>query len=135
MSDHHNIREQVNEDGDVFRYLVLDGGGQYSNLDCIGKAEQASRAFGRWFYRSMLTATRWSDPALSESDTERLGWVLDEMETYIASARQGLAERQGARRREEKIKALRLIAGRTPEEAEAYLAKADELERETGGES
>lgn len=128
----HRIQESTNADGDVFRHLVLDGGGQYSNLDCIGKTEQASRAFGRWFYRSMLTATKWSDPVLSESDTERLGWMLDEMETYIASARQGLAERQEAQRRVEKVKALRRIAGRTPEEAEAYLAKADELERERG---
>jgi hypothetical protein len=72
----------------------------------------------------------WSDPTLSESDTERLTWLLDDMEAAIGSARQGLAERQGARRREAKVKALRRIAGRTPEEAEAYLAKAAELERE-----
>lgn len=125
-----DIEERVNRDGDVFRYLVLDGGGRYSNLDCIGKTEQGMRAFQRWFHRSMVTATKWSDPHLSESDTERMGWLLDDMETYISSARQGLAEREGARRREEKIKALRQIAGRTPDEAEAYLAKADELERE-----
>jgi hypothetical protein len=126
----HNIEERSNDDGDVFRWLVLDGGARYSNLDCIGKAEQASRAFSRWFHRSMLTATMWSDPTLSESDTERLTWLLDDMEAAIGSARQGLAERQGARRREAKVKALRRIAGRTPEEAEAYLAKAAELERE-----
>lgn len=124
------IHERANEDGDVFRYLVLDGGNQYGNLECIRKAEQASRAFSRWFYRSMVTTTKWSDPDLNEFEADRLGDLLDDMETYIGSAREGLAERQAVRQREQKVKALRNIAGRTPEEAEAYLAKADELERE-----
>jgi hypothetical protein len=124
-----NIKERSNEDGDVFRYLMLDSGTQYSNLDCINRVEQSSRGFQRWFYRAIQTATVWADPRLAESDTERLGWLLDEMETYISSARQGLAKREASRRREEKIKALRQIAGRTPDEAEAYLSKADELER------
>jgi hypothetical protein len=127
------IHEQDNGRGDIFRDIVVGTGTKYttySNLDCISKTEQASRAFGRWWSRSLMTATIWADPALSDSDTERLGWLLDDMESQIISARRALAERQEAQRREEKIKALRRIAGRTPEEAEAYLAKADELERE-----
>lgn len=132
------IHERANDDGDVFRYLVLDSGSRCSNLDCIQKTEQAMRGFQRWFHRSLETATVWTSPDLAASDNERLRWLLDDMESYLASARQALAEREGRRRREEKIKALRAIAGRTPDEAEAYLAKADELERAettTGGRS
>lgn len=39
-----------------------------------------------------------------------------------------LDELEGVDRRQERIAQLREVAGRTPQEAAAYLAKADELE-------
>lgn len=126
------IEERTNDDGDVFRYLVLESGSRYSNLDCIQKTEQSLRGVQRWFHRSLETATIWSDPSLAESDNDRLRWLLDDLEGYLHAARKALADREGRQRRAEKIRALRQIAGRTPDEAAAYLAKADELERGEG---
>ena len=128
------IHQQSNDAGDVFRSLVTDSGSLYGNLECRRKAEQATRAFERWFQRTLETATVWADPDFVSDDAEQLGWVLDDLERVLRMARSKLEAREGVQREERKIAALRQTAGRSPDEAATYLAKADELERALRGE-
>jgi hypothetical protein len=54
---------------------------------------------------------------------------VDDLEHYVAALRAHLGELHGKHSTRERIALLRDTSGRTPEEAEAFLRKADELER------
>jgi len=63
-------------------------------------------------------------------DWEQIEWMLDDVQAFVNLWRKEVEKRTGQRTRQERIDHLRLVAGRTPEEAALYRAKADELERE-----
>jgi hypothetical protein len=65
-------------------------------------------------------------------DLEQIEWALDSMDAYLHAVREHLEKERGVKSREERIALLRNVSGRTPEEAEAFLKKADELERRGG---
>lgn len=53
----------------------------------------------------------------------------DAAQEYVEGIVAKLAERRGVAKRQKRIEMLENVAGRTPEEAEAYLAKAKEMRR------
>ena len=110
-------------------YIADDTKKTFSHDECRRRAEQADRALSRWFSRAMATVS--SGDGMDEHDLERLEWFLDNIATWLENANQALDARRGVKRLEERIKALRSISGRTPEEAEAFLAKAAQLENGT----
>ena len=67
---------------------------------------------------------------MNKHEMERLRYLLDDMQTYVEVVQQELDRIEGLDRRADRIKALRNIEGRTPEEAAAFLAKAAQLEGE-----
>ena len=56
-------------------------------------------------------------------------WALDDLRTLLRLMEEEYAKRDAGIRSNERIRQLRNVRGRTPEEAAAYRAKADELER------
>lgn len=74
------------------------------------------------------------DMEMRADDLERLEWFVDDIERWAASLREHIDKLRGpdlSKRR--RIELLRNNKGRTPEEAAAYRAKADQLEKEMDG--
>ncbi len=126
MSEWDLIEERRNREGDTFRSA------EHGLLQLRVRAARESSPLG---VRPVVQSHRQDAHRLGgprhERRRERLRWLLDDMRDYVEVASRHLDELDGKDRREERIKALRRIAGRTPEEAAAYLAKADQLERTT----
>jgi hypothetical protein len=124
------IREFRSDDGDVFKRLKLDGGKKwYSWYDCEHRLKLAGWQVAHWFERALSTRTDWTDAESRKDDLDHLRWRLDEITTIIERAQQELDKLEGVSRKAERIAKLRNVTGRYPEEAAAFLAHADRLER------
>lgn len=117
----------------MWKWYVSDSGTEYSHRDCVSRMEAAVRNSHRWFSRAVQTLSEWDDPDMREHEAQDLRWALDDMATYVMAVRQELDRIEGVNRKAERIKALREVGGRTPEEAALYLRKAAELEAENDG--
>jgi hypothetical protein len=124
------------EERNGFKYLRTPSGKLYTFNDMIHKADLAEHAFARAIARAFKLRPDWpGEPERATyraMDLEQIEWALESMEAYIAAAREHLEKERGIKSREERIALLRNVSGRTPEEAEAFLKKADELERRGG---
>lgn len=124
--------EKVIESDGGFKYLRMPSGKLYSFEEAIHQADLAETAFARAISRAFRLRPDWpGEPdraAYREDDFERIEWALESMEAYLTSAREYLDEQRGVKTQEERIALLRNTSGRTPEEAEAFRKKADELE-------
>jgi hypothetical protein len=125
------IQEHRSDDGDVFKYLVMDSGRRYTHNDCEHQLKLAGWTMQRWFARALATLTDWRDPEDRKLDIEHLRWRLDDIAAFVEGAQQELDQREGVSKKAERIAKLRNVTGRTPEEAAAFLAKAALLEGES----
>lgn len=127
-------RIETNERG--FKYLRMPSGKLVSFEGAIHAADLAESAFARAISRAFKLRPDWTgEPdraTYREMDFERIEWALEGMEAYISAVREFLNKERGVKSQEERIAALRNVEGRTPEEAAAFLRKADELERRLG---
>lgn len=105
------------------KFIRLKSGRLFSFWDAITAGESAQSALVRAFSRAFkLAADDW--------DLERIEYRIDGLELWIAAVRAELEKRRGHRKQEDRIALLRNTTGRTPEEAEAFHRKADELEEQ-----
>jgi len=125
MSEGHIIERTG--DGYTFRYYESKGGKRYSHFDCERRLEAATNAMQRWFSRAIRTRTTQGDAEQDRYELERLRSAADELAEYAAIVQRELDRLEGVDRKAERVKALRMVEGRTPEEAAAFLAKADQL--------
>lgn len=121
------IIERTNE-GYTFRYYESEKGTQYTHYDCERRLNAAKNAMYRWFSRTLKTRTDSGDAEQNSYDLKRLRWVADEIAQYAEVMHREIDRLEGVDRKAERIKSLREIQGRTPAEAAAFLAKADQLE-------
>lgn len=121
------IIERTN-DGYTFRYYESQGGTRYTHYDCERRLTAAKNAMYRWFSRTLKTRTDSGDAEQNSYELKRLRWIAEEVAQYAEVMQRELDRLEGTDRLAERVKALRQVAGRTPEEAAAYLAKADALE-------
>jgi hypothetical protein len=114
----------------------MPSGKMYSFAHVMHQADLAEHAFARAISRAFKLRPDWpGEPdraAYREMDLEQIEWALDSMDAYLHAVREHLEKERGVKSREERIALLRNVSGRTPEEAEAFLKKADELERRGG---
>lgn len=109
-----------------YKYIRLKGQGRKPGRligfwDAMRAAEAAHTDLGRAVSRVFkLAADDW--------DLERLESFVWNLESDIAAIRKEIERRQGVKTQRERIAALRLTTGRSPEEAAIFHAKADELE-------
>jgi hypothetical protein len=130
MSDYDRVEERKVDDDVTFRCFVIDRTGtRYSHSECERRLKTAVSTMMRWFHRAIVTRSLWRDPDMNADELERLRWVLNDLQTYVEVVQRELDRLAGVDRRAERIKSLREISGRTPEEAALYLSKADALER------
>lgn len=117
-------------EGYTFRYWESDKGTVYSNFDCERRLEAAVWAVSRWFARCVRTRTTHPDPAEDRDDLQMraVRWKIEKLAEHAQMMLTQLDELEGVDRKRERVKALRRVAGRTPAEAAAYLAKAAQLE-------
>lgn len=120
------IIERVS-DGFTFRYYESAAGKQYTHYECERRLDAAKNAMERWFSRTIRTRTMTGDAEQDGFDLQRLRWVADDIAMYAAHIQRELDRLEGVDRKAERIKALRVVEGRSPEEAALFLAKADEL--------
>jgi Lon protease-like protein len=133
MSEWDRIHEQRMDHGvvrwiDVRRGILDRQPRRYTHYECERRLAAADRAFSRWFARTVNTRTTWDDPDMNAHEIRQLRDRLADMRSYVEHAERHLDTLEGVDRRAERIRQLRDVAGRTPEEAAAYLAKAAELE-------
>lgn len=113
----------------TFKFLVTDRGQEYSHDECERRLKTAVRGTQRWFSRSLRTLTDWNDKYMRDDEIRRLRSILEDMTTYAEIIQQALDKIEGVNRQSERAMKLRNVAGRTPEEAAAFIAKADQLDR------
>jgi mRNA degradation ribonuclease J1/J2 len=115
LYDHY---EEING----IKFIKLQSGRMMSFWDMMTRADRDFTAFARSMSRCFKLADR-------DFDLERLEWRIEQQEDYVRSLREEITRLLKTKDQKERIAALRNVTGRTPEEAAAFLAKADELER------
>lgn len=114
------IYERVEEVHGI-KAIRLKSGRQISFWQAFAAAERAEsdlhRAISRCF---KLLVHDW--------DLERLEWFINNLEDYIGALREEIKKRRSVQIEKERIALLRNTRGRTPEEADTFRRKADELE-------
>lgn len=106
-------------------YIHIKGGRLIGFWDAMREAERGETTVHRGVSRAFKLAKAKGD----DYELERLEWFIEKVEDYVRSVKGAIAEQRSYRTEEERIAALRNTAGRTPEEAAAFTAKADELEQ------
>lgn len=110
-----------------FHYIRLKSGRRITFWDALKAADRAEtdlvRAFSRAF--KLASAVGGED---GDWDLERVQWFVEGVQRWCEAALETIAEKRGVRSQEERIALLRNTSGRTPEEAEMFKRKADELE-------
>lgn len=106
------------------RYMKLDTGRLVFFPNALREAEAGERKIERWLSR----AVRLIGDEYGDLDEEQIEWFLDDLERLVATHREEAEKRTGRRSVQERIALLRNTSGRTPEEAEEFHRKADELE-------
>lgn len=117
-----NIRG-YNGEVHVLRTLKLGGDGREIHFrDAHKQAKTNLHGFMRWMSRA-------GKLALADYEQEELRWLVDDLTQYAHIWEEQIEDLKKRKAKQEKVDALRNVAGREPEEAATYLAKADELER------
>lgn len=121
MSERTHREKPVKIRGHLF--IRLKSGRHLTFWDVLVLLESAHTDLGRSFSRLFkLAADDW--------DLERIEHRLDAIEEHCAALRSHLDKARGKVTKQQRIALLRNVEGRTPEEAEAFLRKADQLENE-----
>lgn len=128
MSD-GRIIERTSE-GFTFRYFESATGTQYTHYDCERRLKAAMSAIERWFSRALRTRTTSDDPELDRQQLRDLWYEADALAEYVAVIQVEIDRLEGVDRKTERITALRMVEGRTQEEAALFLAKANQLEED-----
>jgi hypothetical protein len=123
------IIERTSDDY-TFRYYESAAGIGYTHFECERRLVAAKNAMERWFSRALRTRTTSGDAEQDQYELQQLRWVADEITEYAEVIQRELDRLEGVDRKAERVKALRSVEGRTPEEAAAFLAKAAQLESE-----
>lgn len=105
-----------------YKFIRLKSGREMTIMDAIRDVEGAYSSWGRGMSRAFKLAN-------SDFDIRMIEYRLSQMEEHCAALRQYRSKLEEEKVLREKIAALRNTEGRTPEEAAAYLRKADELEK------
>jgi hypothetical protein len=103
------------------KFIRLASGRLITFWDSIRMVDAAINQLGRELSRAFKLAS-------SEYDLESVEQRLDRIEERHRALREHLKRLRAVEAQRVKIAALRNTAGRTPEEAAAFLRKADELE-------
>lgn len=112
--------ERVVERGG-FKYIEVKSGRLLTFWDAHRDAERGFTDLTRGVSRAFKLTD-------DDYDLERLGWLIENVQLYCDSAMAEINRQRGVKTQEDRIALLRNTTGRTPEEAEMFLRKADELE-------
>lgn len=105
------------------KFIRLNSGRLMTFWDLMSRADQDFTAYARAVRRCFKLVE-------DDYDLERLESRVEALEDYAARLREEIRKKYHYKNKKERIAALRNVAGRTPEEAAAFLAKADQLERD-----
>jgi hypothetical protein len=120
---------------------VTDSGYRYVQLpsrtvfmwDALDDAKKAMTPFRRHINRAFKLVHP-TDMEMRTYDLERLDWFVDDIEEFARLLRADIDKLRGPDlNKRRRIELQRNNKGRTPEEAAAFAAKADQLEKEMDG--
>lgn len=114
-------RERVEEVHGV-KFIRLKSGRRISIWDAMKAIDGAHTALGTAISRAFKLVD-------GDYNLEQLEWKIDHLESHIGAIRKEIERLRGVKDQRERIALLRNTDGRSPEEAAAFMAKADELER------
>ena len=117
--------EQIHEVGG-FKYTTNKAGNRVGFSDAEREAKRGLSTL--WHSLARMSRLAAEPHEGYDLDWEQIEWMIGKVEDLLRVWRTAIDEHGGRRRKEERIEALRAIAGRTPAEAEVYRAKAAELE-------
>lgn len=116
------LHERV-EERNGFKFIRLKSDRLISFWDAMSAVDHAHTALGTAISRAFKLLGE------DDYDLERLEWKIDHLESHIGAIRKEIERLRGVKDRRERIALLRNTDGRSREEAAAFMAKADELER------
>ena len=119
--------EKVEEDGRGFKWITLRSGRKVSWFNAKDEVDRGMTPVVRWMSRLFKLAPN-EEWAWDDIDRTVYYW-----ETLAAAYREEIDKHVKHKTKEQRIAQLREVAGREPEEAALYLAKADQLEKEMNG--
>lgn len=126
-SRHSYYYDRVEKVGQ-FKYIKLKSGRMLSWTDTLTAIDYAHTALATAISRCFKLLPD-KDVEWYEYDLEMLEWKIDHLESHIGAVRKEIEKLRGVKSKEERIALLRSTSGRTPEEAELFHRKADELEK------
>lgn len=113
-----------------FKYIKLSKTGRvFSYHEAQKQVDKGFNMVTRWLLRIVQIVPESTDYDLDEYYWERIDDYADRLEILAERIREEVRKHLKVRSKQERIKALRNVTGRTPEEAAIFLAKADELEK------
>ena len=122
----HSQYERVETGPGGLKFIRIKSGSKMFFWDAITAIERADTALHTAFSRAFgLAGDDW--------DVSRIESRIENLEYYLGVLRHELKKRHEKDALKERITALRNTTGRTPEEAEEFLRKADELEKKLNG--
>lgn len=121
------------EDVRGHKVIRLGSGRLIEYWGAVKAAESARTSLARAVSRAFKLAGSNADGELAAYELERLEWFVDRLEWWMRAVREEIEKRRGSQTVRERIALLRNTKGRTPGEAAAFRAKADELERRLDG--
>lgn len=124
---HYYEEERVESIGG-HKFITLQSGRRITFLDAQSMAKAARSALSTAASR-MFKLARHQDRDIDEWNLELIDSFVEDLEDYVRILREEIDKLLGVRSQEERIALLRNVSGRSPEEAAAFLDKADELER------
>ena len=104
------------------KYIKIQSGREVDFAKAIWEADDNFSSLIRWMTRAQKLPN-------DEDDDIALETIIERLAVWVEAWRGELEKRTGQKEEREVIELLRNVAGRTPEEAKLYLAKADEKER------
>lgn len=125
MRHHFDTQYERVEESMGRKFVTLKTGRTMFFWDMMTRADRDFTAYARAVARCFKLVN-------TDFDLERLEQRVEHLEEYAAALREEIKKRYKYKSKKERIAALRNVEGRTPEEAAAFLRKADELERKMG---
>lgn len=120
MRDRTLYERPIEERG--IKFIKLHSGRLVTFWDMLDAAESARTNLVRAISRAFKLVGD------DEYDLERLEWFVENLRDYTHCLEEEITKRRGVKTQEDRIALLRNTTGRTPEEAELYRQKANELE-------
>jgi hypothetical protein len=123
----YSVKERRGDYG-IQRWIVTEAGKTYSHDQCESRLKASVNTMFSWFAWTISSRPTWNEADRRRHELWRLRNVAEKIAAYAELVGQELDRLEGVDHKAQRIAQLREVRGRTPEEAAAFFAKAEQLE-------